>query len=528
MLFWTSSLLRRLILRIVILCAGAALALAFYIGTLRGFDHTVGPDAWGRMVFGIGAAIMDQVFGIHGYVLSSSLESVLQSNGLTGEQEKLTRLGYIFPDNLRSAELVDRAIKEAVQYPYDLGPVRGASGDDVGFIDFVKIGFLMFGQNLRALFLAYFVLLGIEVFVFILAFRNRPNALALLMIVLAAHILLMGSSVLQFDGLGYGSVNNPKFLSVLGIVPAIHVALLVIYREPATLFGVAIVCIQGLLAALAIWIRSSALWIIIALFLLLVVSTSVELWRQGLRGWRSNLAAHWAIVVFFIVIAGHAAFVRHNLNPAYAQQHDLSNHNFWNLLLDQLQMHPDFHRKYGPLFGGAQGDDLPFVASRLYVERHPSQASIDDYFEDRLTLAAVEKYSRAVLFDLARQDPTFVAETFLYYNVLALVNTFRFHFTSLAYTPLLLFLLFVAVWTALITGPPNQASQSAVVAGIVSAGLAISLIPALISAEIADQFFVLLIVCGLWGMWALIIVAQSIEAIPKRLRIEDGRANRQN
>ena len=470
----------------------------------------------GVCCLGYGGLLLRSGIWYHGYVLSLPLDSVLQNHGLTGDPKKIASLGYLFPENLRSPELIDGAIKEAVQYPYDLGPVRGASGDDVGFIDFVKIAFSMFGRNLRALFLAYFVLLAIEVCVFLIAFRNRPNALALLTIFLAAHILVLKSSVLDFDGLGYGSVNNPKFLSVLGILPAIHVALFVIYREPPTVLSVGSVCIQGALAALAIWIRSSAIWIIIALLLLLLISSSLELWRQGLREWRTNLAAHWAIVVFCGIIGAHAAFVRQGLNPVYAQRHDLSHHNFWNFLLDQLQMHPDFNRKYGPFFGGVSGDDMPWIASRLYVERNPSQASPDDYFEGHLTLGAVEKYSRAILFELASQDPIFVAETFFYYNVLALVGTFRIHLSSLGYTPLLFFLLYVAMWAMLIRGLPNQASHSAVTALTLSAGFAVSLIPTLISAEIADQFFVFLIVFGLWCMWTLIFVAHLTEEIIRK------------
>ena len=69
-------------------CA-VVLFIAFRIGCLRGLDYTIGTDAWGRMLFGIGGAITDQVFGVKGYALGRTIEGTLSLNGLTEDAATL-------------------------------------------------------------------------------------------------------------------------------------------------------------------------------------------------------------------------------------------------------------------------------------------------------------------------------------------------------------------------------------------------------------------------------------------------------
>jgi hypothetical protein len=170
----------------VVSCA-ALLFIAFRIGCLRGLDHTIGMDAWGRMLFGIGGAITDQVFGIKGYALGRTIESILFLNGLTGDAVTLQNLGVGYPENLRNPMLIQDAIEQAASSPYGPGALRGVSGDDPGFIDFVKLSFTLFGRTVLSLYLTYFVLVAIEVAAFLVAFRNRPSCLALLTVLLVAH-----------------------------------------------------------------------------------------------------------------------------------------------------------------------------------------------------------------------------------------------------------------------------------------------------------------------------------------------------
>ena len=490
-------------------CA-ALLFIAFRIGCLRGLDYTIGTDAWGRMLFGIGGAITDQVFGIKGYALGRTIEGILSLNGLTGDAATLQNLGVSYPANLRNPVLIQDAIEQAASSPYGPGALRGASGDDPGFIDFVKLSFALFGQTILSLYLTYFVLVAIEIAAFLVAFWNRPSCLALLTAVLVAHACMINSSLFDHD-IGLGSVNNPRFLSTLAIIPALHVAMLVIWREPMTLSGIILVAIQSVLAALAIWIRSSAAWVIIALLALLAGSLIIDL-RRRREGWGRSLVSSWPIAIFLAVVAGHAIFVRQTLNPVYAEQGEVSYHNFWNLLLDWMQVHPDLDKKFGTLFDGVKGDGMSLSASRVYLQRHPSEEQPTDRVDGRLTLAAVEKYSRAVLFEIARQDPMLVAQTFFYYKPRLLINAFVQQLSSLGRNSLSWVSVIALFWAALIARWPGESRRLMVISVVVSAGFLVSLIPVLITIgfgqAIADQFYILLIAAGTWTLSGLALLAQ--------------------
>ena len=493
-------------------CA-AVLFIAFRIGCLRGFDSTIGTGAWGRMLFGIGGAITDQVFGNSGYALGETIEGSLLLNGLTGDAATLQNLGVSFPENLRNPVLIqnaiEQAIKQAASSPYGPGALRGASGDDPGFIDFVKVSFALFGRTVLSLYLTYFVLVAIEVAAFLVAFRNRPSCLALLTVLLVAHACIINSRLFDHD-LGLGSVNDPRFLSTLAIIPALHVVMLVIWREPMTLGGIILVAIQSLLAALAIWIRSSAAWVIIAVLALFAGSLIIDLRNGRLGEWGRNLVSYWSIAIFLVVVAGHAIFVRQTLNPVYAEQGEVSYHNFWNLILDMMQVHPDLDKKFGTFFDGVTGDGMPVSASRVYLQRHPSEEKPTEHVDGRLTLAAVEKYSRAVLFEIARQDPMLVAETFFYYKPRLLIDAFVEQLSSLGRNSLSWVSVVALFWAALIARWPDESRRLTVISVVVSAGFLVSLIPVLITIgfgqAIADQFYVLLIAAGTWTLSGLALL----------------------
>jgi hypothetical protein len=494
----------------VISCA-TLLFIAFRIGCLRGLDSTIGTDAWGRMLFGIGGAITDQVFGNSGYALGRSIETILSLNGLTGDPAILQNLGVSYPENLRNPALIKDAIEQAASSPYGPGVLRGASGDDPGFIDFVKLSFALFGRTVLSFYLTYFVLLVIEVVAFLVAFRNRPSCLALLTVLLVVHACMINSSLFDHD-IGLGSVNNPRFLSTLAIIPTLHVAMLVIWREPMTLSGIILVAIQSLLAALAIWIRSSAAWVIIALLALLAGSLIIYLRRRRREGWDRNLVFSWAIVIFLAIVAGHAIFVRQTLNPVYAEQEEVSSHAFWHGVLAMMGAHPDLDKKFGALFDGAKGDAMPWSASRVYLQRHPLEEQPTDHVDGRLTLAAVEKYSRAVIFEMARQDPKLVAETFFYYKPRLLIHAFVRQLSSLGRNSLSWVSAIALFWAALIARWPGEGRRLVIISIAVSAGFLVSLIPVVIIAglgpTIADQFYVLLIAAGTWTLSGLALLAQ--------------------
>src|SRR5262249_9530030 len=124
----------------------------------------------------------------------------------------------------------------------------------------------------------------------------------------------------------------------------------------------------------------------------------------------------------------------------------------------------------------------------------------------------VEKYSRAVLFEIARQDPMLVAQTFFYYKPRLLINAFVQQLSSLVRNSLSWVSVIALFWTAVIARWPGESRRLVIISVAVSAGFLVSLIPVVIGSglrqTIADQFYVLLIAAGTWVLSGLALVAQ--------------------
>ena len=147
------------------ICVGlvvCAVFVAFCIGVKRDFPTKIGAGNWGRMVFAIGAAITEMEHGGYGYVTAEYMDHILTFGGLTANPDILKNLGLNMPDNFRNPAIINDAIRKAVAFkwnfnPHDVDGVRGAYNDDVGFIDYVKFSFQLFGYNVASFYFTDYI-----------------------------------------------------------------------------------------------------------------------------------------------------------------------------------------------------------------------------------------------------------------------------------------------------------------------------------------------------------------------------------
>jgi hypothetical protein len=391
-----------------------ALFASYRIGVERRFPETIGTGAWGRMLFAFGAAIAQMRHGGYGYTIPGQTEAILIHAGLTGDAKILADLGMKFPDNLQNPVLIDSAIQKAVRFNslVDLRhSVRGSGGDDLGLVDYVRLSFGVFGYWLRSLYLAYFAILAISALAFMYAFRSRPGLLALLVVISAAHALLFSSSILDREKLG--TIADPRFLSVLAIIPCLHLASLLITKASATRVDIVLALLQSIILVFAVWIRATANWAIMAL-IILAVSIAVTLALNR----RFELRHMWSFGVLFAVWLVHAVWTSIVLHPIYGEKGEITHHVIWHGIFYQLQFHPQWRWKYAAEYDNAALDGLPALAARKYLMRHPPAAPDKIYLtEDRkhLKVAAAETYIRKAFFEFFATDPKFVLETYFIY-----------------------------------------------------------------------------------------------------------------
>src|SRR5262245_55107839 len=274
---------------IIVLTIATAIAVAFYLGVLKGQHRTIADHSWGRVQFAIGAAITSMYHGGYGYTISNVVRELLAAGGLTADPGSLAAIGTRFPDNLRTPPWIENAMRRAIdfQWPFDPGQqVTGSSGEDVGLVDYVRLSFLLFGNKVVGFYLTYFVVLLVSFACAFLAFRQVPGILAMWTVYAIGIAFLFASNLFQDHVVG---VFDPRFLSTLGLVPAAHLAFAMVAPPRWSIGQVALALAQSIILVFAYWIRSSAFWTVLGLSLLAAGIVVHALWRRD----RADLVRLW-------------------------------------------------------------------------------------------------------------------------------------------------------------------------------------------------------------------------------------------
>jgi hypothetical protein len=166
--------------------------------------------------------------------------------------------------------------------------------------------------------------------------------------------------------------------------------------------------------------------------------------------------------------------------------------------------------KYATFYDNAAGDELPQVAAKKYLLKHPSSERDIYLSQDRtyLKIAALEAYTRKAFFEFLSTDPKFVLETVFWYKPKVTAFIFWLYLSSLVnastigYIALLLVFLLLAGSLAADTAD-YQCFSGAVL--LVTGAFFVSLFPILLTvpAMMIEQYYALLIVLGSWTVGIL-------------------------
>jgi hypothetical protein len=490
---------------IVCLC----LLAAFRIGIDRGLRDTIGDAVWGRILFGVGTAITQMDHGGYGYSLSTVVETVLTYGGLTDDPKILAPLGTQFPANLRDPSLINSAIEKAARFQWPFNPdeaVRGSGGDDLGFVDYVRLSFLLFGHKIQSLYYSYFLIFGISAAAFLYAFRAQRAYLMLLIVTSVAQVILFSSNL--FGSHNLGSLADPRFLSIMGFIPGLHLACLLLDRCPPSFMNGALATVQSIILVFAFWIRASAIWIILAVALF---AGFVAI--RGLLVGRKHLRRIWSAGVMFAVLGVHTLWVTVTLHPVYRSKGEISHHVLWHAVFYQLQFHPGWNKKYAASYDFAVLDEMPLVAAKKYLQRHAPPHPEDVYLtSDRqyLRVTSAETYIRKAYFEFLVNDPAFVLESLLIYNPLGMAAVFAGDLSSLVQitvTQIIGISIVALILAGVLAADAEQRRLFRHGALLVTGGFLVSLSPILLTVPnyptMGDQYFALLVVLGCWGVLAL-------------------------
>jgi hypothetical protein len=346
------------------------IAVTFWQGVRRGMDHAiaVGPESDQTA---ISIALSETVYGLDlGYVGHAAVLNALRSawNRGVSSPDDATIL-----KNSNDRTVLNEAIAAASALPpiqtgyfSDRSLISGVY-DDLGYVDFIKAAFAVFGRNVEALYRLYFAILALSAFCLLVSFRDRlmPQVVLLLTlfgVFIELHTNLFHHQMPSFTGLRHSST--------LAILPAWHLAFTLIYHRRLTVPNVVAALVQLLVLVMAIRIRGAAAWVP----LFLVALGAVLGWWHA-RGPRLAAIAggigRWPVVLMVGVIGLQALQFRMALHPIYFTDDVIPHHGLWHSAYLGLAGDPAILPPYVQDFiaKGGYGDAIGAAGAMEFVER---------------------------------------------------------------------------------------------------------------------------------------------------------------
>jgi hypothetical protein len=397
----------------------------FRAGIDRGMDQLVSMEGYGRVLNAIATVMTEQWLGITGYALNNCIRNKLEQRGFTRDPDIVKRLGMSVPQNLR-APFLDKLLVDMqgdlLSLPdYCRSDNRGLGADDLGYVDFARMAFSLFGQHIRAFYYLFFLIYGLTILLALL--ERQRDRMGQVIIVGVAGLIYVSCYYSDFlllpEPVGSGNMLNPRFMPVLALIPGTHLLLMWADEAPLRWWKVPIVIFQSAIILFAIHIRASAIWWVLPLVLAAVAGFLLFV-RTGRRNGASwigaacrGLVSQWQVLIAIAVVLIGVRAVAWSLHPVYSKEGWLQHHALWHSIYYSFQFHPKYIEKYDAYHNGQGGDQMPIAAAMAYLKEHPEEDTPDIYLTGNvLKYSAMECLVRLAFFEFVRRDPWFAFETF--------------------------------------------------------------------------------------------------------------------
>ncbi len=419
-----TKLLNAILSAILVGATILSIVLSFRFGIDRGHDVRIASTGIGHFWQSVCAVLSKEKFGTGRYVCSGNASRNMQAAGLGYDDGTLAGTGKTLPEFLKDTAFIDNALRTLFllpSVPDDGGVTAIGWGQDAGYEDFVDLAFFLFGHRVESLYLTFFLLLAISAGIVCVQFSNRHYVL--FSVFALQYVFWTSSSYLE--AWGFGTVTNPRLLSMLAILPLLHALFLMVYEVRPSPSAVFLFVPQAVLMVAAGNFRATAYWAVIALGLCCALFAGIALWRRRAT-FRDVLGRCWPALVVFACLAGGMLLAVATTDGRLASIGGMRRHAFWQPLYYNLQLHPDWKKKYSEQHKGATGDATALVAVASYQQRHPDRIRGRDFvMRDKtlgLTQVGYEKYVRAAYIEFLLNDPRYVMEL-KYYNAMTIAST---------------------------------------------------------------------------------------------------------
>lgn len=332
---WERSLRSMLLPLAMALLIAISLFATFRAGEQRGMDHVqIGTVISEQQA--IAVALSDVVYKLNlGYIGYTKVLDALRAVWEQGSSKNID-----VPVLIKNGES-RKILNDAIHAAASLGPLTpGYLSDrtlftmyyeDLGYVDFIKYAFRLFGLKIEAIYYLFFAILGLSALAFLITFRSNPVALTVLFanvfaFLIEVHVSLFDLGMPTFTGFRHGSA--------IGLVPMWHFIFLIITRARLSVINVALAIFQLVVLILAIKTRGSAEWMV--LFVIAAASfRALWPWLRNSRAARSwpDLArslVQWPAILLLSGLYANTLFMNVTLHPAYFTDDATPYHTLWH------------------------------------------------------------------------------------------------------------------------------------------------------------------------------------------------------
>lgn len=420
------------------LLAAAFTCIAFWYGLANGLHHVI-PDAIEYHNRALAAAITDLGYDANlGGGASAKVLDTLQRNGITVFEDKLRSLGLKWPENIFNPEIVDGAIEKAfgieglsLESQHINSDIVLSPPFDIGHYVFYKAALWLFGHHVSSFYYLYFLLFAASVVFFSVAYFRNPHAMLLLAALCATHLLLVATIVPigKIQGIYHlATVHNNRFISALGVLPALHLALALWIRASFSRRHFLSAIGQAAILLFIVMTRMSILWGV----LLVAVIVAPRFWRLAASALEQRIsdadvgrhlrtAFSWPLLVVFAGLLILGIWRSTSIHPLYQVSDEyVPHHVTWHTAYLGLGLHPQWWKDFAPLHmrdGKLPGSDgIPVVAVENYMENYGFDRN---YFISPISGIKWRTYERVlgrVYLEFAVHHPRFMLELHTWYK----------------------------------------------------------------------------------------------------------------
>ena len=380
----------------------------YQAGILRGYDSKFSQDnSLSVFVYGVCGVVSVEKMGRGRYICDPDALKLLERHGVSDKDEVLNKFGLTAAQVRDDASLLDGGLGEVESLPHRKGGFDAIAlgwGADAGYMDFVEASFLVFGWRTNSIYNFVFLYLFLSSAIFVFQFYDKIVPLACLVFFNLAIYHFFATGLAR--DIGLVTPMNGRFVAVLAFSPALHAFFAIAERVRPKAYSVGLVVVQSALLFLVVNARSTGFSAVISLIGIgiLVVAYAMVMRRRG----RFIVKLLWPISLTVGIVFGLY------LGSMVAQDSQLSgegqtrHHSIWASTYYNLQLHPDWKKKYALKHGNQSGDGPAMYAMRKYRKTHG--------ISDPLTHEVIDRDLRRAYIDFVINDPAYVFELVFYYN----------------------------------------------------------------------------------------------------------------